>query len=156
MNGRTEPGALARASAPRLSEKEPSGAGRNRPAPDLLPYHGHCLHSGTMALSVLRASRTPFPRCWAFGPTGETPGHRVRDAAKAAGLGDGYNGHSGRRRGAEVADLIAAYVRRDTPGQTARTRRMGREAAAVLTGTGAGRSLRRLSFRGHPRSCART
>ena len=31
-----------------------------------------------------------------FGLTGETLASRVRDAAQAAGLGDGYNGHSGR------------------------------------------------------------
>ena len=47
VNRQTEPGALARASAPRLSEKEPSGAGLLRPAPEFLPYRGHCLHSGT-------------------------------------------------------------------------------------------------------------
>ena len=31
-----------------------------------------------------------------FGLTGETLASRIRAAASAAGLGDGYNGHSGR------------------------------------------------------------
>ena len=57
-----------------------------------------------------------------------------------------------------MAELIAAYDRRDTPGQTARTRRMGREAVPAphrrSRGKGGPGSSRRLSFRGHPKSCA--
>ena len=106
---------MARASAPRLSEKEPSGAGRNRPAPDLLPYRGHFLHSRyeITAQGEIHWSRTArwlcpscgqaeplSPRCWAFG---ETPGHRVRDAAKARAPGEVLSGAStpGHRRGGD-------------------------------------------------------
>ena len=71
-----------------------------------------------------------------FGLTGETLASRIRAAASAAGLGDGYNGHSGRigmaRRmvaaGAPNAtvqhqgrwrhgDMVARYTRGEAAGE---------------------------------------
>ena len=51
-----------------------------------------------------------------------------------------------------MVDLNAAYDRREMPGQTARTRRMGREDAPVLNEGATGSSNRRLSSRGHPQA----
>ena len=81
----------------------------------------------------------PVSEVLVFGLTGETLSSRIRSAASAAGLGDGYNGHSGRigmaRRmvnaGAPNAtvqhqgrwrhgDMVARYTRGESAGEAIR------------------------------------
>ena len=90
----------------------------------------------TNALCEIQPNTDVDPAASVFGLTGETLANRVRAAAKAAGLGDGFRGHSGRIRmarrmvaaGAPTAtvqhqgrwrhgDMVALYTRGEVAGE---------------------------------------
>ena len=97
---------------------------------------GHRDHHSRPARNSAGQAEHPVSEGRVFGLTGESLANRIRAAAKAAGLGDGYNGHSGRigmaRRmvaaGAPNAavqhqgrwrhgDMVARYTRGEAAGE---------------------------------------
>ena len=108
--------------------------GKNQPEPATVAV----TETTTRALREIQpdGAEHPVSEGRVFGLTGESLANRIRAAAKAAGLGDGYNGHSGRigmaRRmvaaGAPNAavqhqgrwrhgDMVARYTRGEVAGE---------------------------------------
>ena len=108
--------------------------GKNQPEPATVAV----TETTTRALREIQpdGAEHPVSEGRVFGLTGESLANRIRAAAKAAGLGDGYNGHSGRigmaRRmvaaGAPNAavqrqgrwkhgDMVARYTRGEAAGE---------------------------------------
>ena len=108
--------------------------GKNQPEPATVAV----TETTTRALREIQpdGAEHPVSEGRVFGLTGESLANRIRAAAKAAGLGDGYNGHSGRigmaRRmvaaGAPNAavqhqgrwrhgDMVAQYTRGEVAGE---------------------------------------
>ena len=108
--------------------------GKNQPAPATVAV----TETTARALREIQPDDTS-PAASLFGLTGQTLANRIRAAASAAGLGDGYNGHRGRigmaRRmvaaGAPNAavqnqgrwkhrDMVARYTRGESAGEALR------------------------------------